>query len=143
MCLSSNAQKLQLVASGGDGSVVVCHHLVDENKLAGSTSLGAKRRLEEVNAEVDVVTNQPLGSEEKKKKRVAHFPPAQDFDRKLEKVKPIKWVDLCLGTIFRVTRTDEVLFEESDGKERVSWYAELEDSTGESVKVWLPGIVAK
>ena len=114
---------------GGDGSEVICNH-TDESK---TIPIGLKRQKQQ--------QQQQQQSESKKKFKL--FPSVAEFDEKIKTGKPTKWSDLSRDKIFRVLHIDEVVFQESDGSERVSKFAEMEDATGEGVKVWLPGIVAK
>ena len=71
------------------------------------------------------------------------FPTIEEFTEKGKKVKPTKWIDLDRTKIFRVVRIEEVEIDQMDGSKRIARVAVLEDSTGEDIKVWLPGVIAK
>ena len=52
-------------------------------------------------------------------------------------------VEDFVDKVFRVTRIEETVQEAADGTERIARVGELVDSTGNVIKVWLPGIAAK
>ena len=57
-----------------------------------------------------------------------------------------KWTDLDKSKIYRVTEVEEVAVKtanEADESKRMAKVGTFEDSDGEVVRVWLPGIVAK
>ena len=85
-----------------------------------------------------------------KKRKMSSYPtkPFLSIEKFIEHVKErktTKWIDLDQSKIFRVNRVEEVEVEQKDddGAKRIAKVGMFEDSDGEIIRVWLPGLVAK
>ena len=127
------------MANGGDGSEVICNH---------AASTGGKRIFSDETLESSSSTDsseQSIAHSDQIKKRRMSFPTADQFTDMVKAAKPNKWTSLPLEKVFHVRNVEEVPLEDDgeNGSARVARFAELEDSDGELVKVWLPGILSK
>ena len=142
MLCTSCEERQQALLEAGDGSQIVCGHVIVDKeavlKISSSSSCSGYSK--------DVAippTPQDVKIEPGKKRRFASS--KELFKRASEqikrKIKPIqKWTTLPEGVSFLMKRVVEVEVQMATGPQ-MGYYAELEDENEETINVWISEIM--
>ena len=143
LCGTCNERQQSLLESG-DGSQIICGHLIiDEEEQQQASSIMKTDAIRNVPPNVVIPVPQDVDNKRRKKRRFATskdlFKQASEHIKR--KIKPIqKWTSLAEGESFLMKRVIEIEVHVETGPQ-IGYYAELEDENEETINVWISNII--